>query len=163
MVVQQVYKRMNKAQAEWLEYFLESGDDIRAVEIAYPDVAKVNRSSKASKLRARFAEEIDQASRKLYGQLAPKMMNVIKKLALDDTGAVRPSEKLKAADTWLSRAGHDAAQVVEVKETATHEQLLQRLKIATQGIDPTLLAAALPEDLLTQLNKEGNEDGNTKH
>ena len=79
------------------------------------------------------------------------MVNVIKDLALNGK---QEAIKLKAADTWLSRAGHDAAQVVEVKETATHEQLLERLKIATQGIDKSLLADALPTELLTQLNKE---------
>lgn len=150
---------MNSAQKLWFDTFIRTGDDIRAVEVAYPSVAKANRSSKAGYLKSKFAQEIDKASRKLYVQEAPKMMSVIKDLALNSE---QPAVKLKAADTWLSRAGHDAAQVVEVKDTQTHEQLLERLKIATQGIDPSLLAAVLPNELKRQLEASNGKE-ETKH
>jgi len=153
---------MNKQQAEWLESYIDSGDAVKAVEIAYPDVAVHNRSSKASHLKNTLANEIDQHGREQYKKEVPLMLNVIKKIALD---CEQPAVKLKAADTWLSRAGHDAAQVLEVKETQTHDQILERLKIATQGINPELLAGVLPKELTNLLmNQPKDQDhGETKH
>lgn len=149
---------MNKQQQKWFNYFLESGDSVKAVEVAYPDVSKANRSSKACNLRKRFALEIDKASRETYGQHAPTMLNVIKTIALD---CDQPAVKLKAASEWLTRAGHDAAQVVELKETATHEQLLERLKIAMTGLPQEVINAALPKELLNQLSTEEPQNETT--
>ena len=154
---------MNEQQAEWLEAYINSGDAVKAVSIAYPDVSIKNRPSKASHLKNTLANEIDQHGREQYKKEVPLMLNVIKMIALD---CEQPAVKLKAADTWLSRAGHDAVQVLEIKETATHEQLIERLKIASTGIDPALLASALPKELLDQLNpKEAakNERPTTQH
>lgn len=153
MVDQHVY-RMNEARKHWLQVYVESGDAHKATKTAYPDLKGQSIYSKTGTLKAELSEDIDKASRDLYGKEAPLMMNVIKNIAINGK---QEAVKLKAADTWLSRAGHDAAQVLEVKETATHEQLLQRLKIATQGIDKSLLVAALPEELLNQLEGQDNE------
>ena len=151
---------MNEAQNKWLEHYIDSGSAVKAVEHAYPGVSEVNRASKASKLKNTLAEEIDQHGRDQYKKEVPLMLNVIKELALNGK---QEAVKLKAADTWLSRAGHDAVQVIEVKKTVTHEQLITRLSIAAQGIDPKLLAGVLPDNLIEQLKpKEVIEHGKQK-
>ena len=152
---------MNKQQEEWLEAYIDSGSAVKAVAIAYPDVSKVNRASKASHLKNTLANEIDKHGREQYKKEVPMMLNVIKQIALE---CEQPAVKLKAADTWLSRAGHDAIQVLEIKETATHEQLLERLKIAATGISPELLNQVLGAPLAATLNtKETQEDEQPRH
>lgn len=139
---------MNEQQAKWLESYIDSGDAIKAVSIAYPDVKKENRASKASHLKSNLINEIDNHGRAQYKKDVPMMLNVIKEIALNgEQEAVR----IKAANTWLSRAGHDAAQVIEVKKTVTHEDLLQRLQIAATGIDPELLKSVLPGNLIKDI------------
>jgi len=149
---------MNKQQSEWLEAYIESGDARKATMLIYTDVKGPSIATKTSYLKSTLAQEIDNHAREQYKKETPLMLNVIKEIALN---CEQPAVKLKAADTWLSRAGHDATQVLEIKETATHEQLLERLKIATQGINPALLANALPKELLTQLTDKDHEE--TKH
>ena len=151
---------MNEAQKAWLDEYVETGDAVKAVELAYPNVKESGRSAKAGYLKSCLTSEIDKATRERYLKDAPLMVETIKNLALN---AKQDAVKLKAADTWLSRAGHDAAQVLEVKETATHEQLLERLKIATQGIDPKLLAGVLPDELTNQLKGKDNETRKDTH
>jgi len=151
---------MNKQQAEWLEAYIDSGDANKAVKLVYPDVSEKNRSSKASHLKNTLANEIDSHGREQYKKEVPLMLNVIKKIALE---CEQPAVKLKAADTWLSRAGHDAVQVVELKETATHEQLLERLKIAMTGLPQELINTVLPDSLVNALNKEAIKDEQVKH
>lgn len=150
---------MNEKQKAWLEAYIESGDAVKAVEMVYTDVQPQSRATKASHLKARLADEIDKHGREQYKKEVPLMMNVIKELALN---AKQDAVRLKSADTWLSRAGHDAALQVEVKETATHEQLLERLKIATTGIDPKLLAGVLPPELTNLLTKESKDNEQTE-
>lgn len=152
---------MNKQQKEWFDYYLASGDDKRAVEIAYPDVDKANRASKASHLRARFATEIDQESRKLYGQLAPTMLNVIKTIALEGK---QEAVRMKAASEWLSRAGHDAAQVLEIKEKQTHQQLQDKLKVLAANLPKEELEKLLSPQVAAELTKEEKDIGQqTQH
>ena len=151
---------MNKEQTEWLEVYLSTGDDIRAVEVAYPNVAKKNRSAKVGALKTALALEIDKRSREQYIKEAPKMLKTIMNIALN---CEQPAVKLKAADTWLSRAGHDAAQVVEIKETATHEQLLERLKIAMTGLPQELINTVLPANLVNELKGQDNEINKQEH
>lgn len=159
MLVDQHVYRMNEAQEEWLNYYIDSGDDIRAVEVAYPNVAEENRSSKASKLRAALSSEIDRLSRKRYTDLAPKMINVIKDIALNTSGKARPSEQLKAASEFLSRAGHDQAQVLEIKEPQTHKQLQDKLAVLTANLPKEELAKL---GLIEQPKGQDNER-ETKH
>jgi hypothetical protein len=152
---------MNEKQKEWLEAYIESGNARKATELVYTDVKGASIATKTSYLKSTLAQEIDNHAREQYKKETPLMLNVIKEIALN---CEQPAVKLKAADTWLSRAGHDAAQVLEVKETQTHEQLLERLKIATQGINPELLAGVLPKELTNLLtNQLRDQDNETKH
>ena len=149
---------MNDKHKEWLEAYIESGDARKATKMVYTDVKGASIATKTSYLKNTLAQEIDNHAREQYKKETPLMLNVIKDIALN---CEQPAVKLKAADTWLSRAGHDAVQVLEIKETATHEQLIERLKIASTGIDPALLASALPKELLDQLN--GEKDNAQRH
>ena len=150
---------MNKQQSEWLEAYIESGDARKATMLIYTDVKGPSIATKTSYLKSTLAQEIDNHAREQYKKETPLMLNVIKEIALN---CEQPAVKLKAADTWLSRAGHDAVQVLEVQQTQTHSQLLERLKLATQGIDPSLLANALPKELLSQLAMDKDHE-ETKH
>lgn len=146
---------MNKQQAEWLEEYINSGDAVKAVSMVYTDVSKKNQASKASHLKNTLAAEIDQHGREQYKKEVPLMLNVIKTIALDSQ---QDAVKLKAASEWLSRAGHDAVQVVELKETATHEQLLERLKIAMAGVPEDLINTVLPSHLVNELKNETTKE-----
>ena len=146
---------MNEKHKAWVEFYIESGDARKATAAIYPDVQGKSIATKTRFLKSTLANEIDNHARGQYKKEAPLMMNVIKDIALNgEQEAVR----IKAANTWLSRAGHDAAQVIEVKKTVTHEQLLDRLKIAATGIDPQLLASVLPGNLIKDITPEVKED-----
>lgn len=150
---------MNDAQKLWFDTFLETGDDKRAVEVAYPNVAEVNRASKAGHLRTRFAAEIDKASREQYAQFAPLMLKTIKDLAINSQ---QDAVKLKAADTWLSRAGHDAALVIKDETPKSYDELLRNVQIALTGFDEDTISKLLPPELIQQLGaKDAQEE--TKH
>lgn len=151
---------MNEQQAKWLDYYIESGDARKATQQVYTDVKGQSIATKTSYLKATLAAEIDNHAREKYKKETPLMLNVIKDLALN---AKQDAVKLKAADTWLSRAGHDAAQVIEVKKTVTHEQLLDRLKIAATGIDPTLLAGILPNNIIKDITPKENKEDDITH
>lgn len=149
---------MNKQQTEWLEYYIDSGDAVKAVEAVYVDVSEQNRASKASHLKQTLVNEIDQHGREQYKREVPLMLNVIKTIALD---CDQPAVKLKAASEWLSRAGHDAIQVIEVKQNATHEELLERFKIAATGMSKEQLKGLLPDNLINLIGEDNETQ--TKH
>ena len=152
---------MNEQMQSWLTCFIDTGNGVSCVSEHYPDVKEQYRSSKAAQLKRKLSNEIISGTRQVIAANAPTMLNVLKQIALNQLEEdVRPSERLKAASEWLSRSGLDSAIVIET-QTATHSQLLERLKIATQGIDPSLLANALPENLLAQLKDKDHEE--TKH
>ena len=144
---------MNKQQTEWLEAYIDSGDARKATKLIYTDVKESGIAAKTGYLKTTLANEIDNHAREQYKKETPLMLNVIKEIALN---CEQPAVKLKAADTWLSRAGHDAVQVVELKETATHEQLLERLKIAMTGLPQELINTVLPNILINEL--KGKDD-----
>lgn len=149
---------MNDKHKEWLEVYIESGDARKATTTVYTEVQGNSIATKTSYLKSTLAQEIDNHAREQYKKETPLMLNVIKEIALN---CEQPAVKLKAADTWLSRAGHDAALVVETKN-ATQEELLQRLKIAATGIDPILLEQVLGKSLSNTISPM-EEDNGIKH
>ena len=152
---------MNKNEQEWLDYYIESGDAVKAVAIAYPDVSEASRPSKASQLKARLAMEVHQASIEQYGKEAPFMMNVLRDLA---KGAKQEAVKLKAASEWLTRAKHDAPLQVEVTDKKTYEQLQNQLSELIQTIgDNELKALGLERKALETLTKQDHDQTDTRH
>lgn len=152
---------MNDKQKAWLEAYIDSGDARKATKLVYTDVQGKSIATKTSFLKQTLADEIDNHARAQYKKEAPLMLSIIKDLALN---AKQDAVRLKSADTWLSRAGHDAAQVLEVKETATHEELLNRLKIISQGLPQDILDNVLGTQLTQQLKGDDDETiTDTKH
>lgn len=152
---------MKKEHAVWIDYYVRCGDAVEAVGLAYPHIQPQSRATKASYLKNLLALDINNAAHAQYGKEAPMMMSVIKDLALN---ASQDAVRLKSADTWLSRAGHDAALVVETKETATHEELIKRLAIVAQGLPKEILEQVLGVNLTQQITQPKEETTHgTKH
>ena len=151
---------MNDKQKAWLDKYIECGDAVKAVELVYTDIQRQSRATKASYLKNTLADEINKRALSMYAPESVVFMNEIKRIALNSK---QDAVRLKACSEWLSRTpGHNQAiEVKDVTEEATHEQLLERLKIATQGIDPKLLAGVLPKELLTHLEKDDNAERTT--
>lgn len=142
---------MNEKQALWVEAYIESGDAIKATKLVYTDVQEQSVATKTSYLKSTLANEIDNHAREQYKLDAPLMMSIIKDIAINSK---QDSMRHKSADTWLSRAGHDAAIVTEHKETVTHEILIDRLKIAMTGLPKELISQVLPKELLNQMESK---------
>lgn len=153
---------MNEKQSNWLKCYVDSGNGRQCVAEHYPDVSTENQASKASQLKRKLQSDIVNSLQGKLATDAPKMLNVLKDIGLNTSGAVRPSEQLKAASEWLSRAGLDAAQVVEIKDTATHEQLLERLKLAMTGLPEDLISQVLPPHLIKQMDKDNEKQHSQK-
>lgn len=153
---------MNKQQKEWLDHYIQSGDALDAVRLAYPDVQPQSQATKASYLKKTLSVEIDKAARDNYAVLAPQMQNIIKDIALNKSGDVRAADQLKAASEILTRAKHDAPLQVDISDTRSHEQLLQQLKQQVDNVDDdTLKAAGLTREALQNLT--GGTDDRTTH
>ena len=131
----------------WLDEYLETGDAIKAVEHHFPDAAESSRAVRASQLKTRHAERIDSRLREAYKKDAPQMVKISKDLAVN---AKQDAVKLKAAQDWLSRAGHDAALVIEEKPM-DYETLKENLKIAMQGFEAELLKEFITPEVLETL------------
>ena len=126
---------MTEKEQKWLEYYLESGQAQDAVKYAFPD-CKTSSSivTRASQLKTKLANEIDSRLMSGYKMGAPQAVRIIRDLM---TSATQEAVKLKAAQDWLSRAGHDAAFKVEHSEKpASHEELKQRLLSAMSELEP---------------------------
>lgn len=119
---------MTKGEEIWLEDYLEHGDGQKAVALAFPECSEASRPSRSSHLKTKLANEIDQRLLAGYRKDAPQAVRIIKDLMQN---AMQEAVKLKAAQDWLSRAGHDAAFKVEhSQKEETHEELQARLKSA---------------------------------
>jgi hypothetical protein len=151
---------MNENRKKWLEAYIESGDAVKAVEMAYPEVSVKNRSSKASHLKSELAQEIDNHGRENYKKEVPLMMNVIKELALNSE---QDAVKLKAANSWLSRAGHDAALVIKDETPKSYDELLRNVQIALTGFDEDTINQLIPAELVSQLRGKDDAKEETKH
>lgn len=127
----------------WLEEYLATGNAKEAVRRFYPDVAEKNVAVKASHLKTRYQEEIDKRLREGYKKDAPEAVRIIKNLM---TEGKQEAVKLKAAQDWLSRAGHDAALVIEDKSPKSYAELLEVARTAFASIEPDVLAQMLGKD-----------------
>ena len=146
---------MNDQQSKWLQCYLESGNGTACVNKVYTGTAKENHSSKASQLKRVLQSEIVNGLQGKLAQEAPKMLNVLKSIALNTSGDVRPSEALKASSEWLSRCGLDSALVVKVEDTRSHADMLKRVKELTK--DRPELNAIIPEAIKEEA------DNDTRH
>ena len=133
---------------EWLKCYINTGNAKECVKVNYPDVAEENRASKASRLKRQHQAAIVNELQHKLAQDAPQIVNVLKDIALNTSGDVRPSEQLKAASEWLQRCLPNQPQVIEVKKTVTHAQLL---------IDANRLMKAIEPKLLTNLIEQPKE------
>lgn len=120
---------MTKGEEIWLEHYLESGQAQDAVKVAFPDCKTPGSVvARASQLKTKLANEIDSRLMASYKKDAPQAVRIVKDLMCN---AAQEAVKLKAAQDWLSRAGHDAAFKVEhSQKEETHEELQARLKSA---------------------------------
>ena len=150
---------MNDQHKAWLELYIESGDARKATKAIYKDVQGKSIATKTSYLKSTLANEIDEHAREQYKKETPLMMNVIKDLALNGK---QEAVRGKMADLWLSRAGHDAAQVIQLEDNATHEQLVERLKIAMSTLPKDLVSSVLPPELITLMDDD-NGQSQSKH
>lgn len=126
---------MTKGEEIWLEQYLETGQAKEAVKVAFPDcVTPGSITARASQLKTKLAIEIDSRLMAAYKKDAPQAVRIVRDLM---NNAQQEAVKLKAAQDWLSRAGHDAAFKVEhTEKPMTHEELKQRFVSAMSELEP---------------------------
>ena len=126
---------MTEKEEIWLEQYLETGQAKEAVKVAFPDCkTEGSITARASQLKTKLANEIDSRLMASYKKDAPQAVRIVRDLM---NNAQQEAVKLKAAQDWLSRAGHDAAFKVEHSEKpASHEELKQRLLSAMSELEP---------------------------
>ena len=76
------------------------------------------------------------------------MMNRLKHLALK---AESEAVSAKCCADWLSRAGHDAAHVIEIKDQRTEQELLDKLAQQLDKLDKETISK-LPSHILDKVN-----------
>lgn len=133
-------------ELKWLDLYLETGDAKGAVRQIF-DCSEKNVPAKASGLKAKLEDEIDQRFVKVIKKDSIKAFRIISSLM---TTAKMESVKLKAAQDILSRAGYDSASKFEnVSKEETYPELMNRLTAAFSGLDQSVLTEILgnTEDL----------------
>ncbi len=103
----------SKAAQLWFDTYIETGDDKSAVELAYPDIGANGKdrkqliTSRASQLKAKYADKIHEVLHKTLVGDSPRMVKALKGLALNAEGEV---VQLSALKDWLDRAGFQPKQ-----------------------------------------------------
>jgi len=113
-----------ESHQKWLELVTSGTDPQSATKQAFNVKTLDSIRTKTSQLKRRYADEIYQAVSSELKYLAPSVLNIIKDIAL--TGQ-QESVKLKACQDILSRAGYDATQTIEVKDS-TPEQVQAKIQ-----------------------------------
>jgi len=135
---------MNEKHKEWFNLYVQIGDATLAYEQVYGPGEKNSIAVSASRLKARYADEIDKAVLDGYKQETPFAKKIIIDLAKDSKNEM---VKLKAAQDILARAGHDAAHKVEhLTKEQTKEELEARLKAVLSGLDKDTVKELLGEN-----------------
>lgn len=147
-------------ELKWLDLYLETGDAKQSVRQIF-NCSEKNVAAKASGLKAKLEDEIDQRFAKIIKKDSIKAFRIISSLM---TTASQESVKLKAAQDVLSRAGYDSVQRFEnVSKEETYPELMNRLQAAFTGLDGQVLAEILgnTQDLkeiqYLALNQAGGE------
>lgn len=136
---------MNEKHQQWLDLYVQIGDATLAYEQVYGPGEKNSIAVGASRLKARYAEEIDKLVLASYKQDTPIARNVINDLMLNSKNEM---VKFKAAQDVLARAGHDAAHIVEHRNPEqTKEELEARLKAVLTGLNQEDLQQLLGDKL----------------
>ena len=133
-------------ELKWLDLYLETGDAQGAARQIF-DCSEKNIPAKASHLKTKLEDEIDQRLAKVIKRNAIAAQWIISDLMKN---AKQESTKLKAAQDILSRAGYDSTMKFEnVTKEETYPELINRLQAAFTGLDQNVLSEILgnTEDL----------------
>jgi len=142
------------AEERWIDQYLETGDAAQSVRDQF-ECSAASVPSRASQLKRKHADTIDQRLRDSMRQLGPQMLTIIRDLALM---ADQPAVKLKAAQDVLSRGGFDPVKESrELTAKPTAEELTERLRMALAGIDPDILTELLADNQLTDLARSATQ------
>lgn len=113
---------------EFLRHYVECGDHVRAAELAgYEYESRQLLVNEACRLKRQMSAEIEEAMRERFGGTAIKAANVMEELMLN---SLSDGVKLNAAKDLLDRGGYKPIdRTQEVKEEASHEELVAKLKM----------------------------------
>ena len=127
-------------ELKWLDLYLETGDDKGSVRQIF-ECSEKNVAAKASTLKAKLSEEIDQRFAKVIKKDSIKAFRIISGLM---TTATNDMTKLRAAQDVLSRAGYDSITRYEnVSKEQSYDELLVNLQASFGSLDSDLLGEIL--------------------
>lgn len=147
---------MTEQEQAWLEAYLSHGDAQQALRDAGSECSESSLPSRASQMKRKLADQIDQGLRARFGTEAPVYAGVVSRLA---TQAKSEDVKLKAAKDMLDRGGFKAPEKHE--HTVRHEtDITREIRALVSSMDPqTLRDAGLGEIIDGEYEVVGSEQG----
>lgn len=132
---------MSKNDELWLAEYLRTGDAVQAIKDIFPDCSAKWAPSRASHLKAKMADQIDQA---LTKEIKGQSIVAFRIMADLMVNASQESIKYKAASDILNRAGFTEVHRFEnVTKDQSYKELITSLRASLGSLDSNVLSEIL--------------------